>query len=278
MNMAHRLTADIRDDVESIVKELFSYRSPLSVFQATIAKASLPFYYKVLKECNLVIAATRGLASHYCKLLGKNVEIIYNGADFQHFRNLTSKERNERRGGIVIADLNAEYQKLDIIIRAIDILSKQDIELPFTIVGNGHYRRTYEDLCKRLDVKSVRFVGYVPYPNLPYLLRTASFGVVGRPIDKNVQLLSTLTNKFFEYIASGLPVFAYGSSGSEVEEFIQTYRLGTYVESNDPFVIATELRRFLSLNFNRKHLLNVAKEFDRTRWAKRLCELIERSL
>lgn len=273
LGIVRKLIFDIRDDISSTVKELFSYNSYFSPIQIFIANSSLPIYNCILRKADILTTATSGLNRYYRTLLRKDVKTVYNGADLELF---SIKREINRDKGIFVADLNASYHRIDVIIKVISILSRKGINIPLNIVGDGRYRIKYENLCKKLSVdKLIKFLGYIDYKMLPKLMAEASYGIIGRPTAKNIQWISTVTNKFFEYIASGIPIFAYGPENSELEKLIYKYNLGMYVASNDPYIVADRLSHFLNLYISRSHILRIAKKFDRIIWAEKMVNLID---
>ena len=124
----------------------------------------------------------------------------------------------------------------------------------------------------------VEFIGPVPYFDLPKYICDGWFGVVGRPNVLEWKL--TIPVKVYEYIACGLPVFAFGPSKSELQFFIEKFNLGIYVPSNNVNVLAYKLIEFIRNldSFDRRHILKVAKFFDRKKWARKFANLIEKIL
>jgi glycosyltransferase involved in cell wall biosynthesis len=161
---------------------------------------------------------------------------------------------------------------VDIVLKAISLLLNEQLQL--IIVGEGKYKKAYKKLAKELGLSDVvRFTGSIPYANIPHFLVKASFGIVGRPDALNWRL--SIPTKLFEYISTGLPVFAFGPKDSEVERLINSYRIGMYVPSSDPKRIAKALKAFIYARFNRNKILNVASKFNRSSWARRMAKLIQ---
>ena len=118
----------------------------------------------------------------------------------------------------------------------------------------------------------------LPYEVLPIAMSGASFGIIGRPNTLPWKL--SIPVKLFDYIAYGLPVFAFGPPRSELQSFIDKLNLGMYVPSTDPDRVANGLLEFIkSIScYDRKHILRVARFFDRKKWAKKLVEIVENLL
>jgi glycosyltransferase involved in cell wall biosynthesis len=275
LGFANRFITDIRDDVSSTLKEQFSYEGLFSIIQTSLSTTGLHFYHKALKSADAVSAVTPSLASYYSAMLGKNVKVIYNGAPFDLFSKL--QQNIQREGhipkGVLVADLDATYHGVDVIIKALHILCANGFKIYLTVVGDGRFRKYYEGLTKKLRLEdTVKFVGRISYTNLPAMLAQSDFGIVGRPDTLNWRL--TVPTKTFEYIAAGIPVFAFGPKGSELERFINKHKLGVYLASYHPSDIAQGLKEFIGINFDRGNILKVALNFDRTYWAKRMADLV----
>jgi|Deesub1362B_J571_1020462.scaffolds.fasta_scaffold00343_25 glycosyltransferase involved in cell wall biosynthesis len=271
-NIVHKFVVDIRDDVASTLKEQFSYEGPLSSLQLSLAKASVPFYHEILKEADLVTTVTEGFSKYYQSTLGIKTEVVYNGSDCKLFFKASQFDKRDGNKGIIVADLEAPYHGVDIVLKAISLLLNEQLQL--IIVGEGKYKKAYKKLAKELGLSDVvRFTGSIPYANIPHFLVKASFGIVGRPDALNWRL--SIPTKLFEYISTGLPVFAFGPKDSEVERLINSYRIGMYVPSSDPKRIAKALKAFIYARFNRNKILNVASKFNRSSWARRMAKLIQ---
>jgi glycosyltransferase involved in cell wall biosynthesis len=104
-------------------------------------------------------------------------------------------------------------------------------------VGSGDVMDKLKSIVKehRLENK-VLFVGKVPQHELvQYTLQAHLGATLDKPISDNY--IYSMPNKLFDYAHAGVPVLA--SRLPEVERMINTYNIGTYVESHDPKHIAT---------------------------------------
>jgi glycosyltransferase involved in cell wall biosynthesis len=273
-NIIHKFVVDIRDDVASTLKVQFSYEGVLSPLQLLLAKICLPFYHGIFKEADLVTTVTEGFSKYYQSTLGIKAEVVYNGSDYKLFLKALQLNKRDRNKGIIVADLEAPYHGVDVVLKAISLLLNRQLQL--IIVGEGRYKKAYKKLAKELGLSDVvRFIGSIPYTNIPHFLVKASFGIVGRPDALNWRL--SIPTKLFEYLSAGLPVFAFGPKDSEVERLINSYKIGMYVPSSDPRRIANTLMSFLNnyKEFKNLNLLKVAQSFDRKFWAAKMAELID---
>ena len=105
---------------------------------------------------------------------------------------------------------------------------------------------------------------------------------LGMQIVANVRAFyyGTSPNKFFDYIAAGLPVLT--NYPGWIAGLIQEYGCGVTVPPGDPARFAAALeqmadRRDELVNMGKRSYALAQKEFDRTRLADRLVDVLERA-
>lgn len=91
------------------------------------------------------------------------------------------------------------------VVEAAAMLEKQDPATIFVFAGSG---QRSDDIRKSFsDLKNVKFPGEVSSKHLLYL-RTISLAAL-LPIERRTDYQNSLSNKFFEYLSSGLPVLSW---------------------------------------------------------------------
>ena len=197
----------------------------------------------------------------------QNVEIIRNVPGLQIIRNtprlhnmLGIKESNRiilYIGGITV------HRGLEELIQSIVYL-KSCVVVFMGYARNTKYREDLEQLARDIGVKNkIYFFGPVSSDEVISYASSADIGVA--PI-KNVCLsyFLCLPNKFFEYIAAGLPVAC--SNFPELKRVIEGYNLGSTFDPDDPKNIARSISYVLSDYFRydrmKKNSIKAAEIFN----------------
>ena len=204
------------------------------------------YVYKIAKNADLIITTTEFAASFLeRKLKTRNIVIIHNGVDTTEFNQAYLNQINKRKRDLLfifVGNLNWKYHRLDSFIKAIKILKLTGIDIKLIVVGKGKYKSIYEKLVLKLNIAdNVKFTGFVSRSTLLNLYGKADFGVVCRPATDNVWIYSSDRITLYEYLASGLPVLAYGPKYTYIEYIIKKYNLGLYIESDNPYIISNTL-------------------------------------
>lgn len=115
-------------------------------------------------------------------------------------------------------------KRLDILLEAISLLSRNDIQL--AICGQGLYEQILRKQMQALGQEGrVKFIGFVPSEDLPNLYNSADLFVMPSP--EELQSIATL-----EAMACGKPVLA--ADARALPELVQTGVNGYLFKSNDP--------------------------------------------
>jgi glycosyltransferase involved in cell wall biosynthesis len=149
------------------------------------------------------------------------------------------------------------FKSIDLVIDAAVKLNETGSTYLFVLCGSGQY----EDAIKEKVEKLNNFIlpGEVTALNLAYL-RKKSFVAI-QPVENRIDYINSLSNKFFEYIGSGLPVVT--SLGGVTKDIIEENQCGFFYLTGDDLVIYldnlsknTKLRGLMSKNslilFNKK--------------------------
>jgi glycosyltransferase involved in cell wall biosynthesis len=123
----------------------------------------------------------------------------------------------------------------------------------FIIVGEGEYRKQFEDYAATLTWSDrIHFLGAV---NHSQLLNYTAASDIGIALIENISLsyFYALPNKLFEYIMAGVPVLS--SNLPQMKKIIDEYKVGKYVDVENDEEIISALKNMLS----DQNLLNVYK-------------------
>ena len=126
----------------------------------------------------------------------------------------------------------------------IDAAAYLDDDICVAIVGDGVLRPALEARAKARNVEDkVYFVGWIPPDDVPRYVASADVGV--SPIQgKWLNYYHNLDNKFFHYLAAGIPLAA--SDQPEKRQIIEKYAIGSVFDERDPQDIAHAINGLLS--------------------------------
>jgi len=196
-----------------------------------------------------------------------NITIIPNGVDTKTFS--CKGKRTEKRKNIITASRLTLKNAVDDIIRAFPLVKKQIPNAVLTICGTGEDESKLKKLAGELNIfKDVRFVGLVPYKELPKYLCNADVFV--RP-----SLSEGFGNSFVEALACGVPII--GTPVGGIPDFLVDRKTGLFCKVRNPEDLAEKIKLLLK---NRKlsqtivkngqkmvrekyEWSNIAKQFDR---------------
>ncbi|MBK6983712.1 MAG: glycosyltransferase [Bacteroidetes bacterium] len=112
------------------------------------------------------------------------------------------------------------------------------------IIGSGDViHQLKENTIKYQLQNKVKFIDKIPASELRHYTSNANLGVT---IDKdsNMNYHFSLPNKVFDYMHAGIPILA--TKLPEIENLINAYHIGTFIENHDPKHIASQIHDFLS--------------------------------
>ena len=174
----------------------------------------------------------------------------YSWEDFLYERNIPIKKKY-----IIFSGTFCKSYDFSPIIKASEILKKKNYkDYYFLIAGKGELP---EDLLNQINNSNdVHFLGWLNQEELSFCLKNSHVGLA--PYSKDA--LMSIPNKFFEYLAYGLPIIS--SLNSEMKILIKNKKLGYYYKSESPESLA---KAIISLEKNFKNELfhhSIKKEFD----------------
>jgi glycosyltransferase involved in cell wall biosynthesis len=145
------------------------------------------------------------------------------------------------------------------------------------IVGTGAMIRKYRELVDRLYISGiVSFEGYLERGELVSTLVTADYSIIGRPSINNPWNVASVRTTLYEYMAAGLPIFAFGPKKSYIKTLLDVNKCGYYVQYDDPLDITENLEKFLGLlkSFDRKTIHERSYRYNWPTLAKQFTEII----
>jgi glycosyltransferase involved in cell wall biosynthesis len=177
----------------------------------------------------------------------RRISIVNNGVDIDVFRPLDKREICNGLGldsqTLYIGFLGGifPWHGLDNLIRSASIVSEKHPEVKFIIAGHGPNRENLIRLTEELKIKE-KFIFYnsIPFDSVPKYMNIFDIAVLFFvPVRRNMGN----PIKLYEYLACGKPIIASNIAG--YGKFVEKFRVGIAVDSNNPSSISEAIIRLL---------------------------------
>jgi glycosyltransferase involved in cell wall biosynthesis len=177
---------------------------------------------------------------------GKPIAMVPNGCDLDLFS--PSDNKPDVIPGVQPSDAVAVFtgahgvaNGLDAVLNMAAVLrqrGRNDIKMVF--VGDGKMKPSLQERAKREGLDNCIFLGHMPKKELNEVMQRADIGMM---ILANVPAFyyGTSPNKFFDYIASGLPVV--NNYPGWLADMINENQCGIAVEPDNPVLFADAMER-----------------------------------
>ena len=183
----------------------------------------------LLKESDFVAASSKYLYDH-AKLYNKNVELIRNGTDYEHFATASFEGNMKEKHVIGYYGAIAHWFGVEIVCHLAENLPDCNIVLIGDVTE--HKRRLQNH-------PNIKLLGEKPYRELPHYLKT--FDVCLIPFDTSTDLIkATNPVKFYEYLSAGKKIVA-----TELPE-LAAYSVDYVLLANDKYRFLEHVKSCLS--------------------------------
>jgi len=240
------------------------------------------------RSANACIGLSPGIVNGIRRRAQKNkpVAMIPNGCDFDLFADLDVESlrpagMDENSLMAVFTGAHGQANGLEAVLKAAAVLKQRgrgdDINLVF--IGDGKLKPVLVENARKQGLDSCIFLDPVPKKKLVGYMRGADLGLM---ILANVSAFyfGTSPNKFFDYLATGLPVL--NNYPGWLTGMIKEHECGFAVEPDNPEALADALEAAAT---NREELKIMGKnagklgraQFDREKLAKQFVSWLEQS-
>jgi len=210
----------------------------------------------------------------------RRVTLVPNGCDLDFFSDKTERVESFKRESkndlvAVFTGAHGIANGLGSLVDVADELKKRGrTDINIVLIGDGMEKKRLQALTKARELTNITFLDPVPKTTLRVMLSDADVGLM---ILANVPAFyyGTSPNKFFDYIALGLPVV--NNYPGWLADMITVADIGLAIEPNNSQEFADALiylaenpgkrkemgkcaRKFAEKNFNRQHLGDVFVE------------------
>jgi glycosyltransferase involved in cell wall biosynthesis len=251
----------------------------LGIIQNPILKKILDsFTRRIYQDASAIVALSPDMIPMINRLgdFAGKILVSPNGTDTGLF--YPAREKRGERVEFVYAGAIGRANGLESLVRTIQILKKREVKgLHFTILGNGNRYEEVRKLAEGLE-DWIEWIPEVSKKSVPEILRRATIGLVWFAPVKELE--SNSANKFFDYLASGLPIFLnYGGWQAEV---LRDAECGMFVLGNEVEVLADGLIEMASdpirlhdMGLNAREL--ALREYDREALSRKVLACTKRS-
>lgn len=239
--LASRITrsiyiVDMRDPSE----EVLVHYSSRSKSGRLIARIMRKINYTIYRRADALIFVTEGM-KRMLKSYKLRGFIIPNGADLEVFKPVGEQSRiNDETFYLVFSGTAADYYDLRQLILAVRILNNHGFKIKLLVAGT--IRKSVEKYVRSIGAENhMEYLGfYSPMELVSKVFPKCHIGVIPRVNDSILDY--AIPAKFYEYIASGLPVLAICRKESELAKMILSYDVGWVCEYGDIGCILRVLR------------------------------------
>ncbi|CAK8717229.1 Glycosyltransferase subfamily 4-like N-terminal domain-containing protein [Candidatus Electrothrix gigas] len=214
-----------------------------------------------------------------------HIALIPNGCDFELFSAgdiIPQRPDNIRSNDLlaVFAGAHGMANGLDAVLKAAEVLQQRrrdDIKLLF--IGDGKLKPQLRREAEKKELHNCLFLDPLPKQEIAAYLRGADIGLM---ILANVPAFyyGTSPNKFFDYLAAGLPVL--NNYPGWIADMINEYRCGYAVEPDNPERFADALedaadRRDKLQEMGKRAWALGCEQFNRKQLAEQFVRVIEKT-
>jgi phosphatidylinositol alpha-mannosyltransferase len=155
-----------------------------------MAKVVTPYTKAVLKQLHVLTAVSEAASEYVRSLTDEPVSIIPNGIDLSVYRNVSSKNKQEKEIRTILYIGRLERRKgVSCLLQAYKLLEEREPDVQLIVAGDGPDREKLEDMAEDLDIANITFLGYISEDEKVRLLEDAdlfcapslygeSFGIV----------------------------------------------------------------------------------------------------
>ncbi len=223
------------------------------------------------------IVADGWAAEHLPAALGRTVEHVPKGVDVDTFRPDGPTKRDAlglegKRVALVVSRL-VPIKNVALAVDAMGIVARERSDARLVLVGDGPLRGALQARAAALGLtEHVKFVGRVPYEDVPPWYRSAEVFVLPSEFDNS-------PNVALEAMASGLPVVATDVGG--LRQYVRHGVNGELVPAGDSSALAASMLRYLddldlSARVGRRNREDVVAGFSWAQSARALRSVYER--
>jgi len=268
---------EVRDLWPELPREMGVVTNPIILFGMSCLEW---LSYNSAKACiGLSPGICEGIRRRCSKL--KSVTLIPNGCDLDLFESVANRQQPVSTDGpftAVFTGAHGRANGLHAVLDAAAVLTKRgDTRVRIVFVGDGSEKPALMQRAFDDELTNCEFVDLMPKRELVDYLKTADVGLM---VLDNIPAFyrGTSPNKFFDYIAAGLPIL--NNYPGWLAELIEKHDCGSAVAPSDADAFADALMRMSEsperLTEQGKNARNLAEsDFNRSELADQFVDILE---
>ena len=197
-----------------------------------------PLIKLIWKKSSAVVSNSRGLRDLALKTnKQQKVDIIFNGIDLNDFCPNESLRARDKFIITIGATRITARKGTNYLIEALGILAPKYPDILLRILGDGDEKNNLIDLTKKMNLENfVQFLGRIPREETVSYYQEASLFVLP-------SLNEGMSNAMLEALASGLPILATETGGTE--ELVENGINGFVIKMKDSKDLAEKIEMIL---------------------------------
>lgn len=214
------------------------------------------------------VGLSPGICEGMTKRSQKNklIELVPNGCDLELFQPVNEKLSSDDLPGLpenkkiaVFTGAHGIANGLDAVLDAAKVLKERNREdIAIVFIGDGKIKPHLKERKQKEDLDNVLFYEPIPKVKLAKLIAKADVGLMILA-DVPAFYYGTSPNKFFDYIASGLPVI--NNYPGWLADMINENHLGIVTKPNDAISLADGIERIMDNEELRKEMGKNARNY-----------------
>ena len=227
--------------------------------------------FGTLNKSNTIMIPN-GCDTEFFNVTPKNIcDVLSDYASREVISNLKDKKI------AVYAGTHGLANNLSYVLKAAKYLNETNKNIAFVFIGDGAEKEKLIQLNNRMQLSNCFFIKPIPKNKLRNVFASSDVGIMSL-LDLQSFYYSTSPNKFFDYMASGLPVVC--NTPGWVADIISENSCGFLADPNEPRIYADMINRVLQQGDRKTNSLarntkNVAMSFSRSKLTDRLAHFIE---
>ena len=156
----------------------------------------------IMRLADAIVTPSQYLVDVFARF-GLRAQSIFNNVEFQKFR---YRERDVLAPRFLASRSLEPLYNVECTLKAFSIIQSKYPDATLTIVGDGPLRHDLEELAKKLELRNVRFLGFVSFEEMAALYDEADIYLNSPDIDN-------APNSLIECMVSGLPIVTTDAGG-----------------------------------------------------------------
>ena len=230
-----------------------AYESQTERKTSVLRKIAQSLEIQTYHDCDALVCISESLKEIIVNDFGINsakVVVVPNAVDTTRFNpNVSSSKRFFEGFTLGFVGRLYAWHGLDILLNALGELCQEGIDIYLVVVGDGLVRKDWETQSQKLGISHrVKFVGQVPWQNVPQYIAGFDVGYIGN-IHMQVGKMYHSPLKLYEYMAMEKPVLA--SAFDDAKAVIKESTTGFLFEPGNP----QDLKRAIKNAYSQKDAL-----------------------